>query len=66
MCNAAEVWTEFSPIVSNVTGDSLVWLISDSQGVIIEIDDSLPLNLDPLAPGICQVFALSHDASGHG
>ncbi len=42
-------------------GDSSLWLITDTTGVIISIPTGLPFNFEGIAPGLCQIWHVMYN-----
>jgi len=62
LCDMSELLVNFSPDISGFVGDSIIWIISDGNGLIVELSTSLPLDLSGYAGGSISVYALADPA----
>ncbi len=65
-CNDNSLWNSFVPEISNHSFDSLIWVITNEQDIILFLDANLPLELSSLPPGIYKIYAIGYNDSAHG
>ena len=55
---------EFSVI--DAVGDSLMWVVTDSVGIILSISDTAPVEFESAGTGTCQVYHVAYGSADVG
>lgn len=56
----------FSFSVIDAVGDSLRWIVTDSSGIILEIDTIPPVEFESSGDGVCQVYHIAYGSDDIG
>jgi len=55
---------EFSVI--DASGDSLMWVVTDSSGIILSVSDTPPIEFENGGAGVCQVYHIAYGSDDIG
>ena len=63
VCTDDMIADSIAIVLSGAVGDSTVWVVTDTAGVILQLSDEAPTNFETVPAGICRVWHLSYNDS---
>jgi len=63
ICAGDNLSDAFAPDQVDTAGSNAAWIITDTSGLILELPEAPPFDLDGAGPGICQIWHLRFEGA---